>query len=75
MTDGIIQKVFNKELHYYDNYESNNPDITIDQHLQVIEEMKQELIEEIKKRFPIDYDENYSMWHEAIQKILIGDNE
>ena len=72
MTDGIIQEVFKQYIkhgniiYHSELYNKSTKKILF--------EIQQELIEKIKQRFPIDYDENYSMWHEAIQKILIGDN-
>ena len=79
MTEGIIQEVFKSMIKKHDF--ALQAELIIEQDRKILEEVinvleitEQELIEKIKQRFPIDYDENYAMWHEAIQQILIGDN-
>ena len=79
MTDGIIQKVFKKNsLEMKDVIESIRDSVDSDIYNELIDghaQLQQELIQEIKKEFPINYDKNYSMWHKAIQRELIGDTQ
>jgi hypothetical protein len=66
MTDGIIQKIFNKF------YTHTSPYKECKECEYAHDEVKQELIEEIDKRFNPNY---FSYSSIDIRKILIGDNE
>lgn len=79
MNDGIIQEVIKKYLNQFspENYQSNYPDVSIDYHCNVLEEIEEELIKKIKALWLNEYQQDYrtSKISELIIEDLIGDNQ
>jgi hypothetical protein len=78
--DGIIQKVITNRLNIIYESLENQPDrirnkFIYNDRKTLLEELQQELIEEIKKEFPITSPFGHVINYKNLQKNLIGDNE